>query len=503
MKCKHFSLAYAFRANKIILRACGFHTLFSEEEVMELTFPLDTKSKSPLYEQIYHYIKSEIHNGNLRAATKLPSTRALAEHLQISRSTVELAYEQLVSEGYVESLPWKGYYVSELLGMYHIETEQMPKSLENQEIKTKYRYDFTPNGIELEYFPYATWRKITKKVQNEQENEIFQLGDQKGERILRETIASYVHQARGVKCEARQVIVGAGNDYLLMLLQFLLGSGHTVAMENPGYLHGYRILDNLFDQVIAVGSDQYGMSVEELQNVEADIAYVMPSHQYPLGTVMPIKRRMELLSWAYENPGRYVIEDDYDSEFRYKGKPIPALQGNDRQGKVIYLGTFSKAIAPSIRISYLILPEELLEIYEKKGRAISSTVSRIDQMILNEFITGGYMERHLNKMRGIYKMKHDTLMNALKVFQKSCRIKGENAGVHLLLELPADIEEQKMIEAAEKSGIRISGLSHTCFEKCEKSLPPTLILGYAVLKEEDIKPAVDILFALFSKRNGN
>ena len=470
---------------------------------MELTFSLDTGSRSPLYEQIYNYIKKEICSGKLPAATKLPSTRALAEHLQISRSTVELAYEQLISEGYAESAPWRGYYVSDLLGIYHIETDQGSKSTENQEVPEKYRYNFSPNGIELEHFPYTTWRKITKKVQNEQENEIFQLGDQKGERIFRETIASYVHQARGVNCDPGQVIIGAGNDYLLLLLQFLLGSGHIIGMENPGYLHGYRILSGLFDKVEAVGSDKNGMSVDALSRSEADIAYVMPSHQYPMGTVMPIKRRLELLSWAYEKDGRYIIEDDYDSEFRYKGKPIPALQGNDRQGKVIYLGTFSKAIAPSIRISYLILPKELLKRYEEKGRAISSTVSRIDQMIINEFIVGGYMERHLNKMRGIYKMKHDTLMNALKVFPKSCRIKGENAGVHLLLELPKEADEKWFVKEAGKRGIKIQGLGENCFQKAEQSLPPTLIVGYAVLKEEDIKPAIAILYELYCMRNGN
>lgn len=469
---------------------------------MELTFSLDSKNKSPLYEQIYNYIKSEIHAGTLSAASKLPSTRALAKHLQISRSTVELAYEQLISEGYVETIPWKGYYVSELSGMYHIETEEGQKRSEVQEVRENYRYDFTSNGIELEHFPYATWRRLTKKVQNEQESEIFQLGDQKGERIFRETIASYVHQARGVNCGPEQVIVGAGSDYLLLLLQFLLGSGHTIAMETPGYLHGYRILSNLFDGIVTVEGDKNGMSVDALRNTEADIAYLMPSHQYPLGTVMPIKRRIELLNWAYEREGRYIIEDDYDSEFRYKGKPIPALQGNDGQGKVIYLGTFSKAIAPSIRISYLILPKELLAVYEKKGRALSSTVSRIDQMLINEFITGGYMERHLNKMRGIYKMKHDTLMNALKVFPKSCRIKGENAGVHLLLELPKDAKEQWFVEKAAELGVRVQGLSQCCLGKLKNPQNATLILGYAVLKEKDMEAAVNILFELFCARNG-
>lgn len=468
---------------------------------MKLTFSLDNKSKTPLYEQIYHYIKEEIYGGRLPAASKLPSTRALATHLQVSRSTVELAYEQLISEGYVETVPWKGYYTSELFGMYHIETKEMPENPETRKMQPKYRYDFSSNGIELNCFPYATWRKITKKVQMEQENEIFQLGDQKGEFNFRKTIASYVHQARGVNCSPSQVIVGAGNDCLLLLLQFLLGREHRIAMENPGYLHGYHILSGLFSKIEPVNSDHYGMNVEELKRSGADIAYVMPSHQYPLGTVMSIKRRLELLTWAYDKPGRYIIEDDYDSEFRYKGKPIPALQGNDSQGRVIYLGTFSKAVAPSIRISYLILPKELLPLYEEKGRAISSTVSRIDQMILNEFITGGYMERHLNKMRGIYKMKHDTLMNALKVFPKSCRIRGENAGVHLLLEMPKNVNEEKLLEEAKECGIGIQTLSQNCFAECAQTLPFTLILGYAVLKEEDIKPAVELLHRLYHRRN--
>lgn len=464
---------------------------------MEFTFSLDGRSKTPLYEQIYDYIKREIQSGQLPSAAKLPSTRALAQHLQISRSTVELAYDQLISEGYAESVPWKGYYVSEISGMYRIETAQMGGQVERCREKTGFRYDFTPNGIELEYFPYATWRKLTKKVQNEQENEIFQQGDQKGERIFRETIASYVHQARGISCSPEQIVIGAGNDYLLLLLAFLLGSGHCLAMENPGYVHGFRIVSRLFDRVAAVGSDQYGISMEELRGSGADIAYVMPSHHYPLGTVMPIKRRMELLAWAGAQEGRYVIEDDYDSEFRYKGKPIPALQGNDTKGKVIYLGTFSKAIAPSIRVSYLILPPDLLQVYEERGRALSSTVSRIDQMILNEFISGGYMERHLNKMRGIYKMKHDTLMNALKVFGKSCRIRGENAGVHLLLEFPQGTDVRHLAELAEKKGIRAAALSECCIAPLPE-LAPTLILGYAVLKEEEIRPAVQCLYELWS-----
>ena len=178
-------------------------------------------------------------------------------------------------------------------------------------------------------------------------------------------------------------------------------------MESPTYKHAYRIFEQLGFSLTTVSMDARGMRVEELEDSGADTAYVMPSHQYPLGIVMPISRRMELLKWAYGKEGRYLIEDDYDSEFRYKGKPVPALQGADRNGRVIYIGTFSKSIAPAIRISYLVLPERLLEKAEDRLRRFSSTVSRTDQMILHHFIQEGYFERHLNRMRRIYGRKHD------------------------------------------------------------------------------------------------
>ena len=222
-----------------------------------------------------------------------------------------------------------------------------------------YRYDFTPNGIDLKHFPFAAWRKLNREVLQQDESDLFLLGESSGEWELREVISSYLHQARGVHVQPEQVIVGAGNDYLLMLLSRILGMDHKIAMESPTYRHAWDVFQKLGYDCRTVSMDKFGMNVEKLKESGADIAYVMPSHQYPLGIVMPIKRRQELLRWAEEKPGRYLIEDDYDSEFRYIGKPIPSLQGNDRSGCVIYLGTFSKSIAPAIRISYLVLPESL------------------------------------------------------------------------------------------------------------------------------------------------
>ena len=231
--------------------------------------------------------------------------------------------------------------------------------------------------------------------------------------------------------------------------------------------------------------------LEKLKESGADIAYVMPSHQYPLGIVMPIKRRQELLRWAEEKPGRYLIEDDYDSEFRYIGKPIPSLQGNDRSGCVIYLGTFSKSIAPAIRISYLVLPESLLETYRRIDNVFSSTVSRLDQRVLQLFMEKGYYERHLNKMRALYKSKHDVLMSEIRKMRGVRQVLGDHSGVHILLQMDSHLTEQELIQRARQAGIKVYPLSEYCVN--EADYPPTVILGYATLSEEEIREGVRLL----------
>lgn len=459
----------------------------------ELTIHLNPKSKVPMYEQIYEYIKQDIQQGRLSAGKRLPAGRALSQYLDVSRSTVDLAYEQLLSEGYVEAVPRKGYYVCQIDELYHISGIQTPPAEIAKREEYSYLYDFSPNGIDLDSFPYGAWRKITKNTLIDDKKDLFQLGDPKGDLELRKTICSYLHQARGVNCRPEQVIVGAGNDYLLLLLAAVLGTSHRVAMENPTYQHAKRIFQQLGYEVSAIPMDSQGMNVEELRQSGSNIAYVMPSHQFPLGIVMPIKRRLELLAWAGEKEGRYIIEDDYDSEFRYKGKPIPALQGSDQKGRVIYLGTFSRSIAPAIRISYLVLPEQLLEPSAYALTLFSSTVSRIDQTILNRFIKEGYYERHLNKMRTIYNRKHDVLLNQMKGLSSICQIHGEYAGVHILVEFLNGMTEEEAIRRAKEAGVKVYPLSgYYCGEYKEKPLHQ-ILMGYAVLTEEEIVKAVNCL----------
>lgn len=451
----------------------------------DLIIPLDGSSKEPVYEQIYRYIKEEIRNGSLPFHSRLPSTRALARHMQVSRSTVDMAYAQLTAEGYLEAEPCKGHFVAQIDDLYM--SPKQPEKEKRQSVEEKpYRYDFSPRGIDLQSFPYNVWRKLTKNTLIDDKKEIFELGDPKGDYSLRETICQYLHQARGVSCQPEQMVIGAGNEYLLMRLSQLFPFGCRIAMENPTYRQAYRILKGLGHEIVPVSMDESGMDIKELKKSDAVLCYVTPSHQYPLGIVMPIRRRMELLSWAAQGE-RYIIEDDYDSEFRYKGKPIPSLQGVDRKDRVIYIGTFSKAVAPAIRISYMVLPHTLLERYGQFNY-YSSTVSRIDQTVMESFIREGYFERHLNRMRAAYKAKHDVLLSELKDM-KGFLISGENAGLHILLTKTEGKTEGELIGLAKEQGVRVYGLSDYFITDTGKP-HRTVVLGYANMTEDEIREGV-------------
>ncbi len=466
----------------------------------DLTIELYQDGSKHLYLQIYEHIKMEIRKGKLLEGERLPSTRSLAEFLQVSRSTVELAYEQLLSEGYIISRPYRGHFVSEIEGLLDMNKSSKSNPIrKEEEKKVAYEIDFSPNAIDMSAFPFSTWKKITKDILVDANSEMFASGSPKGDLKLRQTICRYLHSSRGVNCLPEQIIVGAGNDYLLMLLEKILGRHVKIAMENPTYKRAYCIFESFAYRISTIALDAGGMSAEELRKSEADVAYVMPSHQYPTGIVMPIGRRMELLKWAAEGECRYLIEDDYDSEFRFKGKPVPSLQASDVNGKVIYIGTFSKSIAPAIRISYMVLPLPLLEIYENKYSFYSTTVSRIDQRILNEFIEKGHFERHLNKMRKIYRDKHDLLLNELKTMESDFQVSGEDAGLHMLLKDKNGRSDKELAESAAKAGIKVYRLSDAYMGKTAKGWKDdAIILGYAALSKEQIIEGISLLKTVWS-----
>ncbi len=465
--------------------------------MMDLAIQFKEKSSQCLYQQIYEYIRDEIRKGKLSAGEKLPSTRLLAENLQVARSTIDAAYGQLVAEGYVEAVSCRGYFVSHVEELFQFpreEREKSPAETGEPETRQNVLYDFSPHAVSLKDFPFATWKKITKNILVDANSEMFALGDAQGDVELRETIGKYLHTSRGVNCRPEQIIIGAGTDYLFMLLEKILGRHVPLAMEEPTYKRAYRIFQSFAYEILAIPMDRSGMNVEKLKKSGARAAYVMPTHQYPTGIVMPIGRRLELLKWAGEKEDRYLIEDDYDSEFRYKGKPIPSLQASDENGKVIYMGTFSKAIAPAIRVSYMVLPLRLLQIYRENCGFYASTVSRIDQRILNEFIREGHFERYLNKMRKIYRGRHDFLLSQFSSMEKDFAVSGENGGLYFLLTSRKKIPEEELILSAAEEGVRVYGISDACMGPLvDTAFKNTVLLGYGDLDEKELAEGIGLL----------
>ena len=464
-----------------------------------ITPNIDPASKIPVYTQIYKYIRNEIEHGQLVCHDKLPSTRTLANHLQVSRNTIDMAYGQLMDEGYIESAPKRGYFVCDISSnIMPIRSSKVPEA-SHPHTDPAYDFEFSPYGVDLENFPYSIWRKTMRDILYDDRNtRLFESGHRQGDLDFRQAIAAYLHQNRGVLCTPDQIIVGAGVDYLLLLLSQILGPDTVFAIENPSYMQAWRILTHLHFPAVPIALDKYGMDISALCHSTANVAYVTPSHHFPMGIVMPIRRRQEILAWAASSENRYIIEDDYDSEFRYKGRPIPSLQGIDTSQKVIYMGTFSKAIAPSIRISYLVLPPKLLTVYKKSYGFYSNTVPRTEQKLLTEFIRQGHFERHLNRMRIIYKAKRDYILKALEPYSRSIQIYGENSGLHLLIRFLDGSSEASLLARAGSCKLHIFGLSEYLVDsKPPVTMDSTIILGYASLTAKELALGMDRFIQCF------
>ena len=461
-----------------------------------ITVLLSQQSKKPLYLQLYEALTKEIKEGRCPAGERMPSRRRLAEHLKISLNTVDSAYQMLAAEGYIKSVPRSGYTVCPL--------ERLPVSRETPPPipaaapMSALPYDFSISTVDAGAFPFSTWARISKDVMYHQP-ELLAHGDRQGDSCLREALSRYLRQARGVRCAPEQIVVVSGMEYLLMILCELIGREKVFAVENPGYPRVVEALSNAGGRVRPLSMDGDGLSAVELSVAGASAAYITPSHQFPTGTVMPIGRRSELLCWAYEQPGRYIIEDDYDSEFRFSGRPIPALQGMDSKGRVVYIGTFSRSIAPSIRISYMILPPELLERYRAAFSRYSASVSRFEQHTLYRFLEGGYYERHLNRSRSRYKKRLETLVGCLRQGRLANKIQviGAQAGLHFLLQVQNGMTERELIDKARLRGVKIAGLSSYCFPPLTPS-ESTLIMGYAHFTSQQIREAAALLEQVWS-----
>ncbi|HFJ9452336.1 TPA: PLP-dependent aminotransferase family protein [Bacillus tropicus] len=465
--------------------------------MLELTPNLNAKSKIALYVQLYEYIKKEIKDGTIPAFTKLPAKRKLASYLQVSKNTVEAAYEQLLAEGYIESASRKGYFVCEIEQMVYVEgseakVEEVPFREEN------YTFDFTQTGVDTNTFPFNTYRKLINDVWQPHNNELLFLGHPQGELSLREEIAKYLYESRGVRCSASQIVLGAGTQILVKLL-FQLLKGSNYAVENPGYHRKMVVFEQGEEKVQMLSLDRDGICMADLENSDANVVFVTPSHQFPYGMIMPITRRTQLLQWAKKEEDRYIVEDDYDSEFRYSGKPIPALQGLDTDGKVIYMGTLSKALLPSLRMSYIVLPKNLIKKYQKEYLFYTQSVSRMDQEVIRKFLNEGYWEKHIHKMRVVYRKKRDRLVFEIgKYFSNRVEVIGEDSGLHILLKVHNGMREEELIKEAAKYSIKIYPVS--TYYKDDTAPENVVLLGFAILSEEEIAQAIQLLNTAWFRR---
>lgn len=463
---------------------------------MDMIFiELQKNSDIPLYQQIYNQIKQDMIDGKFPVGMKLPSKRQLEEFLGVSQTTIEMAYDQLMAEGFIAAEPRKGYFVQAIEELAYVQPVKS-ETLSEVPVTKPVDYDFSPSFIDTENFPFIIWRKYARDIMDISHAHLLLLGDPHGDIELRQEIARYLYHSRGVDCTPEQIIVGSGTEQLLPLIIRILGEQARYAIEDPGYLMTKHVFSENYRKTIPIAVDHEGLDVKALQRSDASIAYVTPSHQFPTGTVLSAARRIALLNWAASNPEFFIIEDDYDSEFRYRGRPIPSLQGMDKGENVIYLSTFTKSLMPSMRIAYMVLPPRLLDTYRQAFIPYSSSVPRIDQHILARFMADGQFSRHLNRMRKIYRRKMHTLTNLLKSYGPTISFSGDEAGMHVLLHIHTTRTEKELISEALQSGIKVRGLD--TYKVMPDQSPPSFLIGFGGLTENDIKLAIPKLLDVWN-----
>ncbi|MCG0589676.1 PLP-dependent aminotransferase family protein [Bacillus velezensis] len=461
---------------------------------MDITPFLNRDLDIPLYQQLYRHFKENMHQGRLPKGLKLPSKRLLASQLSVSQTTVERAYEQLAAEGYIVSKPRSGWFADYDSDAVYVK-KPGASPVQTKAKEDRQWIDFHYGTVDAAHFPFSAWRKSMVASLDQYGHELYRPGDDLGELELRTLISEYLYQSRGVNCRPEQVIVGAGNPALLQMLCKIFEANLSIGYEDPGYPRAREIFKANHMKIIPIPVDDEGVCIRKLNEERPRLVYVTPSHQFTLGTIMPVNRRIQLLKWAAEHQS-FIIEDDYDGEFRYTGQPIPSLQGLDQHHRVIYMGTFSQSLLPSLRISYMILPLPLIE----KGREIASlykqTVSCHSQLTLAQFIKSGEWQKHINRMRKLYRKKRAVLLEAVRrELGQYVRIRGENSGLRILLDIQLPFSEKELIEKAEEQGVKIYPVSLTY----QKQLPEkTVSLGFAGVSETDIQEGIKKLRAAWA-----
>ena len=462
-----------------------------------ITVDFSKRGKTGLCDYLYETIKSQILSGILVAGEKLPSKRALADHLGISVITVQNAYSLLQVEGYITSIEKKGFFVNDIKNdtvQFSSESVQFPTEVQPA---SQWRADFSSSATSFEKFPFSLWSKTMRHVLSTRDKNLLQKTDTKGIFELRHAIAHHLRDFRNMSVSEEQIIIGSGSESLYTTLIQLLGTEHCYAVENPGYKKISAVFELNKAQWQAGDIDGEGMNPESLKKIGATVAHVSPSHHFPTGIVMSVRRRNELLLWANQAENRYIIEDDYDSEFRFHGKPLPTLQSADKNGKVIYINTFTKTLAPSFRISYMVLPKQLVRKFEVKFDNFSSPVSAFEQLTLAQFISDGNFARHINRMKNYYRSLRNELIEAFSnnELSKIIHIQEEESGLHFLLSLhDKNLDIQKINNQLLKNKIRLPLLKDFYYSDIPPEKKNTFVVNYSGIQKGTVSDFIGIIF---------
>ena len=449
-----------------------------------LTYELKKSPGVPLYEALYRCIRGDILSGALKAGEKLPSKRALAQNLEVSKITVEAAYNQLLAEGFICSREKVGYFVEAVEQHAVSKTDIQPGS---QQEKPSFLLDLTANGTE--HFPFSVWSRLQREVMLDYGEKLLLPLPNQGIPELRQAIADHLAAFRGMHVDPGNILIGAGTDFLYNLLIQLLGRDKTYAVEEPGYSKIRKIYAAGGVACVSAPMDSQGVLPENLAG--AQVLHCSPAHHFPTGLVTTVSRRKELLAWAKQ--GNWIIEDDYDSEFRFDAHPKPTLQSLDGDGRVIYMNTFSKSLAPSLRISYMVLPTALMEAFRLRLGFYSCTVPSFEQYTLARFLSRGYFEKHINRMRKTYKQRRNAVISLLETcsFSENLTILEQDAGLHFLLRVKTPLTDRQLTEALARAGVKIRALSEYYHDSQEDR--HCLVVNYSGIKEEDLSIALDTL----------
>jgi GntR family transcriptional regulator / MocR family aminotransferase len=473
---------------------------------------LDNRGKSPIYRQLYDWLRTAITEGRIRPGQRLPSTRSMAAELQISRISVFNAYEQLRSEGYLEAFVGSGTCVARKIpddafglpthkrkGSQRVIAESGPRTVSARAVallkvpSEAWLHNlgaFRVSLPALDEFPVDVWSKLVARHSRRLSRAIMAYGHAMGYLPFREAIAEYLSTFRGVRCDSSQILVTTGSQQALQISsQVLLDPKDQVLVEEPGYPGARLAFTSAAAQLIPVPVDGEGMIVSEIvaRSRRARVAYVTPSHQYPLGMTMSAARRMSLLKWAVRS-GSWIIEDDYDSEYRFGSRPIPSLQGLDMHGRVIYVGTLSKVLFPALRLGYVVVPKDLVPAFSAARDAADIFSSPLYQAVLTDFIREGHFARHIRRMRMLYMDRRKALVNAIRNQMGSIvEVIGAEAGMHLVAFLPPATDDDSVSKHAAQNGISAMPLSSCYLTRPKRA---GLILGYGGVNPRQIQDGI-------------